>query len=56
MKFNKAKHNVLHLGRGDNQYQHKLGDEKIESSPSEKDLGILGDEKLVLSWQCAFAA
>ena len=49
MRFNKSKCKIFCLGQGNIQYQHRLGNERIEQFPSKKDPGILVDGKLDMS-------
>jgi len=49
MKLKNAKCKVMHGGRGNPKHKYRLGREWIESSPEEKDLGVLIDEELSIT-------
>ncbi|PKU40496.1 rna-directed dna polymerase from mobile element jockey-like [Limosa lapponica baueri] len=53
MKFNTGKCRVMHLGRNNPKNQYRLWADLLESSSEEKDLGVLVDNRMTMSQQCA---
>ncbi|GAB0187548.1 hypothetical protein GRJ2_001220100 [Grus japonensis] len=56
MKFKKVKCQILHIGQSNAGHRYKLGEAQLESSPAEKDLGVLVNSRLSMREQCALAA
>jgi len=51
-----AKRKVLHMGQGSPKHKHRLSGEWTESSPEEKGLGVLVDQKLNTTQPFSLAA
>ena len=56
MKFSKTKCGILYMGWDVSGHRYKLGEECLEMSPAEQDLGLLVGSRLTVSQQCAWAA
>ena len=54
--FNRGKCKVMHFGKKNTRQQYTMGGHTLESSKQEKDLGVLIDDSLKPSAQCAKAA
>ena len=52
MRFNKSKCGILHL----RMHQYRLAADLLERSSAEKDLGVLVNDRLAMSQQCALVA
>ena len=55
MRFNRVKCKVWHLDCGNFHYQHRLGDIRMDHSPTKNNSGVLVDDKLNISQQNAFS-
>ena len=54
--FNRGKCKVMHFGKNNPRQVYTMGGQQLEASQQEKDLGVLVDESLKPSAQCAKAA
>jgi len=55
-EIKKSKCWILHLGWSNTRHKYKLREERLGSSPAERDLGVLVNSNVNMSWQHALAA
>jgi len=56
MKSSKAKGKAMHMGQANPKHKYRLGRKRRGNSPEEKDLGVLVDKKLNMTWQYVLTA
>ena len=56
MEFNVDKCHIMHIGPNNKEFTYKMGDSELSSSNFEKDIGVLVQQNLRPSLQCAKAA
>lgn len=56
MKFNKSKCQILPLGWSNTSHKIKLGEEWLQSSPADRNPGVLVGSRLIKSQLCALVA
>ena len=50
--FNTSKCRVMHLGRANNKFEYTMGNDTLEVTNEEKDLGVITSSNLKPSKQC----
>ena len=56
MQFNESKCKVLHIGKNNPRYEYRMNGVVLEASNKEKDVGVIIQEDLKPTKQCASAA